>query len=505
MKNNKREERYSKAYDEFKKKYLTALDEALDNNNHEEAVKILNTLLEIFPDNPQLLLLLGRCYLNLDKPINALLTLKKCKVEPSYEAELLTMLGVTYEELYLNELAIQVARRLIEIGEGSEEVYSSLAKILSIHGYANEAIKVAKEGLAINHLWDDLRYLLGMTYLYLKENQEALTILKQLKENGYPFAQNLSELIEKDDPEVDKVEIIEEKRQAEEHVLRAWQLLRYGEKDRAIRELIDALIKNGDLAIAYTRLGYIYDNYGLLDEGLTLHKQATEKDPNCAEAYNNMGYVFQVKEDIQKAIEAYTKALEIDPNFVPAHNSLGCLYDTFGDYEKGIAHFKQALKIDPNRAITWHNLGYAYKASGKIDDAVAAYKTAIKFNPKSLARTNLAKIYRELKRYEDAKAELLEFLKIDPECLVAWFELALCYMELGEKKKFHVAIERAMVLPARDPIELFEKAQFMDVFDKEKAIEFWTQFLIVAEHHFVEPDWISYAKKRLAELTGSTH
>jgi superkiller protein 3 len=222
-------------------------------------------------------------------------------------------------------------------------------------------------------------------------------------------------------------------------------------------------------------------------------------------AYNNIGYVFQLKGELQNAIEAYTRALEIDPNLVQTHNSIGVLYDNLGDYEKGIMHFQQALKIDPDREITWRNLGFALEHSGKIYEAITAYRTAIKINTNSECRIMLAALYHILKRYKDEEAELLEIIKIDPESPNAWIRLTFCYVELGYKNKFHWAMEKAISLPARNPQELYTKAQFMEMLDKNAAIECWTQFLILAEQQYVEPDIVLYAKNRLGNLVGLTH
>jgi len=504
--------------DNYKEQYLATLDvvgqqyqlalDAFNDADYEKAARILYTLLEAISDSPEFLLLLARCHLCLEEPLKALFTLKKCRTELSQDSEFLFLLGITYSSLFINELAIQAFREILEIGEvQDEEVYFALGQALFHHGYINEAVEVAKQGLEINPSWNKLRYLLGLTYLYQKDKHEALTILKQLKDCDSPFASDLFDLIDidEDDLEVEKIEIIKAKREAKDHVLLSCQLLTYSETGRAVRELIDALRKDGDLAIAYTRLGCIFDDYGFLDEGLTLHKNAIEKDPYLAEAYNNIGDVFQVKGDIQQAIDSYIMALEIDPHLVQAHNSIGCLYDNIGDYEKGISHFKQALEIDPNREISWSNLGFSYRALGKIDDAIEAYRTVIKLYPESQCRIGLAQMYRELRRYADVKAELFEFLKIDSECLKAWLELALCYKELGESEKFYAAMEKAMALPARDPHELFAKAELMEIVDMEKAVDCWMQFLAVADHHFVEPSWVSHAKKRLTELAGITH
>lgn len=490
----------SKAGDNRRQEIITELSNAIANKDYGKAAAILQILLEYNPNEPALLVELARCQLGLGKPLAALLTLKKGKIDSFEEREFFFLLGPIYEALYLNELAIEVARRIIAGGWRSEEVYTSLAKLLFAHKCEKEAVEAAKEGLKAFPKSDNLKYVLGITYLYLKDKQNALITSKEMEKSGAPLASSLAKLIEKDDPGVDKKETIRAKQEAKDHYLKAYQVLKNGENELAIEQLIKALHLDSDLAEAYTRLGCIYDSYGLLDEGLTLHKKAIEIDPQLAEAYSNMGYVYQIKGDVQRALDVYTKALEIDPNLVQAHNSLGYLYDTIGSYEKGLQHFKLALKIDPQRETTWRNIAHAYRKLGNTDEAIAAYRTLIKIDPRSQCRIGLAQIYEELGRYGEAKAELLEFTKREPASLTGWLELAICHIKLGEEKDLRNAIDKVMTLPAKEPGDLFTKATLMENIDKNVAFECWRDFLSRAERLNPQSDEISYAKKRIAEL-----
>ena len=64
-----------------------------------------------------------------------------------------------------------------------------------------------------------------------------------------------------------------------------------------------------------------------------------------------------------------------------------------------------------------HNyLGIAYGNNGMVDDAVHEFEIALKINPYySKARLNLALLYYENSRYEEAQVQLDEVLAVQPD------------------------------------------------------------------------------------------
>jgi tetratricopeptide (TPR) repeat protein len=163
-------------------------------------------------------------------------------------------------------------------------------------------------------------------------------------------------------------------------------------------------------------------------------------------------------------------------------------------------HFRHSLKIDPKREDTWRNLGYAYQAQGLVDDAIAAYRSAMKVNPQSPSRLQLATLYRVLHQYKEAKKELLAIVKDKPESLAAWLELAICYKELKQKKKFTETFEKARALHAKTPSEAFTKGQLMEILDERAAVDCWTAYLAMAGEVPHEAKRYQYAQERREAL-----
>jgi tetratricopeptide (TPR) repeat protein len=493
--------------DDDDKLYLSAVA-AVQKGNYSNAIEILSSLVEKNPSDFDSLLLLAECYEKVDDPIQALLALKAAqKLEPQ-NAKLLVNLGIIYSRLFLHELTTHVLKQALDLGEVEENIYLTLAWSYFRLNKMDETVKICKEGLLINASWNDLRFFLGMTYLYIKNTLGAITIAEELKAINDPRATQLMKTIGEDDPEKDKIKTIQAKNEARDHMQVFEGRMKKGKlktKD-AVTILTSALRLDDELAIAYTMLGKILDDSGLIDEGLSLHKRAIELDSTLSVAYNNLGYILQLKRNYLEAIQAYEMALQLDPNIVQAHNSIGCLYDYLGNYEKGLSHFLEALKIDPSRIATIQNLGWVYMALGRFDEALEVYKQYADLYPGKIdPNLAIANIFREMGRYNMAENQYLIALQKDSESLLSWLGLGECYEEMGEKEKLQEVFHKLFSLSPRSPEEMFRMAEVMEKIDTEISAKYWREYLSVAEVYPLPPDEVAYAKKRLATLLGPTN
>ena len=482
------------------KTVMDELEEAIRNNDFQGALRMLQGLKSFMSDSPEIMLLQAKCYVGLGRPLSALSLLKNLAVDESQETSRLELLRVVYETLLLDDWAIETTRRLIETGEASEETYCSLAGLLLGKGSAGEAVAAARQGLDIFPSSESLKHSLGLCYVHQNERERANEILKELESQGSSFAQDLAAALEQDDRELQDEKKDQLHQEAQEHLLKAMEYMSKGEVEGAVRDLIIGLRKAPTLAIAYTRLGYLYDSIGLIEEGFSLHKKALEIDPNLAEAHANIGYGLQKRGSLKEAIAAFEKALELDPQNVEAHNSIGVLYDNLGKYDKGIEHFQAALDVNPKHASTLINLGFAYRTLGKFDEAIPILENAVALRSDFATRFMLASAYRQGGRLEDARALLTSLAEADSESLTVALELALCHNDLGDSEGFRDAAGKVASLKPGKPGEHFKKAQVMELFDKQLALECWKEYVTFAGHPSVQGETVSYAKGRIDSL-----
>jgi len=85
-------------------------------------------------------------------------------------------------------------------------------------------------------------------------------------------------------------------------------------------------------------------------------------------------------------------------------------------FERAIEAVEKAIRLNPRPPTYYLNtLGWNYFLAGQYEEAISALKKAISHNPNYLyAHTNLAGVYGELGRVEEAQAEATEILRLNP-------------------------------------------------------------------------------------------
>jgi tetratricopeptide (TPR) repeat protein len=476
------------------------LEQAINGGDFRRALQLLPGLMAIYPERPEFVILTLKCYLGLGRPLRALMTARKSTQDVADNPQLLELMRVIHHELLLDDRAMQIARQLVQTGVASEDTYDYFARSLLDSEDAVKAASVIAVGLAKYPNSDRLKHAKSLVHLKLGERDEALAISEELTDQGSPLGPEISSLIARGRSAPGRQASDDVAQKAREHMKAATDLLAKGDPEAAACALIAAIRLDENLALAYTRLGYVYNHCGLHDESGDFHRKAIEKDPTLVEAYRNLAYSSYKKGDFKQALDTYEKALEVDPGCVELHNSIGVIYDKLGNHAEAITHYQQALQLNPEAEATRRNLGFAYQAEGRVDEAIAAYERAITIDPDSSARINLATLYRMVHRYSDAKEILCAITEKKPESLTAWLELALCHKGLNENGKYGEAFEKAKGLPPKSAPEAFTKAQLMELLDERTAYDYWKAYVAMAGDAPHEARRTSYAKDRIGAL-----
>lgn len=107
-----------------------------------------------------------------------------------------------------------------------------------------------------------------------------------------------------------------------------------------------------------------------------------------------------------------------------------------GRRAEAIAVYQRLLAREPDRPDSWYNLGMLLRADGQAEAALAAYQEALDrgiAGPEE-ARLNRAVILSDdLRRNDEAEAELIAALEIDPDYVPAALNLANLKEECGER------------------------------------------------------------------------
>ncbi len=139
-----------------------------------------------------------------------------------------------------------------------------------------------------------------------------------------------------------------------EQINYALALLRAGQTDAGVAELLVA--QKHDPAIPHTwfNLGIAYKRAGDYDKAITEFRGMLRLVPNDPITHYNLGAVLRAKGDTQAALPEFLKAAELNPNLAGPHFQLFTVYQRAGDKEAA-AHqrqlFEAAKKRDEGAAV----------------------------------------------------------------------------------------------------------------------------------------------------------
>ncbi len=149
-------------------------------------------------------------------------------------------------------------------------------------------------------------------------------------------------------------------------------LYRDGKKKEALECFRTALAYNPSSALSRVDVGEILRQMGKLDEAMVHLRLALEIDKRSsnisAQAYNILGNVWVDMGKIDESFEEYRSAESVDPNFAPLYVNRGWVYFKKGEYEKAKKDLKKALSLEDSFK-AHKNLALLYIEMGRYDEA----------------------------------------------------------------------------------------------------------------------------------------
>ena len=195
-------------------------------------------------------------------------------------------------------------------------------------------------------------------------------------------------------------------------------------------------------------------------QALGLLEQAIERDPRyglalieAASRYTELhvnGWYASSEAICQKGIELARGALEVapdDPNVL--HKAARALAYFGEDIGAAIALLDRSLKLNPNSARAWMWGGWIRLWAGQPDLAITHFETSWRLNPR-VSRANplmgIGVAHFFARRFEEAKAALLQSLQEKPNWVPSYRYLAACYAHMGRLAEAGETVKRLRTL-----------------------------------------------------------
>jgi adenylate cyclase len=189
----------------------------------------------------------------------------------------------------------------------------------------------------------------------------------------------------------------------------------------------------------------------------------TSTDAYDAYLKGMQAYNARTTENLYKAIRYFQQAIRLDPNYALAYAQLGSVYtvlpeNTSMSYEeanaKAMPMVQKALSINPNLAQAHAVLANIYTSEHKIDEAKAELLKTLALDPNNAAAHYGYGVLLPLK---EALAQFEQTAELNPESWAAQMNLATTYAQLGNDPKAIKAYQAAQKLSPDDiqaPLEI---------------------------------------------------
>jgi tetratricopeptide (TPR) repeat protein len=147
-----------------------------------------------------------------------------------------------------------------------------------------------------------------------------------------------------------------------------------------------------EFALAHARLGTVLSNLSQGDEAQKSATRAFELRGKASERerlYIDARYYTTVARDPEKAIESYRLLLGTYPDDYAAHANVGSLYRSKGEADRALYHLEEAVRLASMQPLGHLNLAGVYADAGRFDDARRSYEEVLKLQENVSARMGL--------------------------------------------------------------------------------------------------------------------
>ncbi|WMW82227.1 tetratricopeptide repeat protein [Undibacterium cyanobacteriorum] len=134
-----------------------------------------------------------------------------------------------------------------------------------------------------------------------------------------------------------------------------------------------------EMANVHNNLGNAYRFIGRYEEALDCFERARQLAPNAPYIYNNLGLTYRSLDRCDSAIEVYHQALNLQPDLFQVYPNLVEAYRHSGKVRKAIEVGQTALELTQDLPELWSAYADALRDGGYLDEAIEANIRAISF------------------------------------------------------------------------------------------------------------------------------
>lgn len=196
-------------------------------------------------------------------------------------------------------------------------------------------------------------------------------------------------------------------------------------------------------ATAHFQLGYVYSALERWDQAKSEYTRAIALNPKLAAAHLNLGLVL-LDRDPGAAVGPFRQATELLPDQGRPRFLLGLALERSGNIASAIEEYDAAEHLDPKNYEIRFALGRALLASNRAAEAEPQFREALTPRPDSApARLGLAESLRRQQKQEAAADEFAAYLRLQPKDQDARLQRASILADLKRYDEALAELERS--------------------------------------------------------------
>ena len=173
-------------------------------------------------------------------------------------------------------------------------------------------------------------------------------------------------------------------------------------------------------------LGVLRHQQGQSLTGVDLLRRALALRPDYVDALNNLGNIQQQLGCPVDAIASYKSALELHPEHSDALRNLGIALRKVRKHQEAAGVLERAVEEDPGKVENYYALASAYRELARFDEAIATLRKALSIKAEAEGFERLGRILNGLRRMDEAAANYVAWLELEPDNPVPRHMLAAC-------------------------------------------------------------------------------
>jgi choline-sulfatase len=169
---------------------------------------------------------------------------------------------------------------------------------------------------------------------------------------------------------------------------------------------------------------------------LPLLQTIVKADPTNPLFYLRLAFCYQSLNDTRAEMATYERAAHHHAETDEMLNRLGNLLLEGGKYRRAITAFERALQLNPENSESVKNLAICLFELGQLQESEKAFRSLLGHSAmQASAHYGIGLIRLKQNQRSEAASELQQAVQLDPKLWDAWFNLGVCYQEIGKNQE----------------------------------------------------------------------